>query len=380
MFKTEKPAFVAALSDIIGVVNRNAKIPIQSHALFERDGDVVVVRGTSMDIEMAATFAATFAEDFEPFTVPAHLVTDAVKSMPDGQEIRIERVDHAGKMTGLYIKSGRSRLKLPVMPASDFPKLDAGTLPHQLSMAASVLAKALKATVHAVSKDQTRYYLAGVFVEPGTDGLRVVATDGLRLAVRLIKAIDLDQADDLAKMPTIIVPTKAVDTALKVIGESEDVTLDYSSLKVRVSCGTRVMTAKLVEGTFPDYSRIQPPPSAFRATFSAATLSAAIARVLVATPDTGNGVAFRFADGVLALNARDYAVGEGDDEIDCQAEGEASTGYNGAHMREALDHTEGDAVELLVSTGANPSLLRAAGDELNYTILMPMQPKGARAS
>ncbi|MDR6757806.1 DNA polymerase-3 subunit beta [Mycoplana sp. BE70] len=380
MFKTEKHAFVAALASIIGVVNRNAKIPIQQNALFERDSEAVTVRGTSMDIEMAARFTATVAADFEDFTVPAHLVADAVKSMPDGQEIRVERIDQAGKMIGIYVKSGRSRIKLPVLPASDFPKLDAATLPNQLSLASSVLARALKATVHAVSTDQTRYYLAGVYLRPKKEGLHLVATDGLRLSVRLIKAIDIDQEDAIAKLPPIIIPTKAVEAILKIIADGEDVTVDYSDMKLRISCASRVMTAKLVEATFPDYERIQPEASAIRTSFSASTLSGAIARVLVATPDAGLGVAFRFAAGALAINARDYAVGEGDDEIDCEADGEIETGYNGKHMREALEHTEGDAVELLTSTGASPSLLRAAGDDLNYTILMPMKPKGARSS
>lgn len=380
MLKTEKPALTAAIAAVIPVVAKTAKVPIIRNLCIERDGEELVLRGTSMDIEIAVRLDVSFEGDFIPFTLPAHLLEDAVRRMPDGAEIRIERVDDPrGALQSVNIRTGRSRVKLPVLPASDFPKLDAGNLSHQISLNAGALAKRIKAVLPAVETDQSRYYLAGVLLQPAEDGLRTVATDGRRLAVRFIPAIEIDQSETLSTVPQVIVPTRVVERALKVMEGEQDVTLDLSDQKIRVSAGRTVMIGKLVEGSYPDYSRVRPSQHAARLAFSSSALQSAIGRVLVVTPDASLGVGFHVADGKMVLNARDNAVGDADDEIACEAETEFRGGFHGMQMRDALESADADNLEYLVGPAPDDAtLLRVPGDSENYTILMPMQPKYAR--
>ncbi|WP_313194637.1 DNA polymerase III subunit beta [Shinella zoogloeoides] len=380
MLKTDKAALAAAISAVIGVVSRTAKVPIMQNICIEEEAGELVMRGSSMDIEIASRVDVAFEDGFEPFTLPAHLLEDAVRRMPDGAEIVIQRVnDASGRMASVNIRSGRSRLKLPVLPASDFPKLDAGKLPHQISLDGSMLARRIKAVLPAVCTDLTRHFIAGVLLHPTEDGLRIVATDGKRLAVRLIPAIEIDQSEILSGIPKATVPTRVIERALKVMGGQEDVTIDLSSQKIRVAAGRTVLVGKLVEGVFPDYAHILPSASACRLSFSSAALQAAISRVLVVTPDAGNGVEFSAAEDRMTINAREMTIGDADDEIACESEAPVKGGFHGIQMRESLETTEADQVECLVSLDGAPMLLRAPGDEANYTILLPMQPKYARA-
>lgn len=379
MLKTEKPALAAAISVVISVINKSAKVPIMQNICIERDGDELVLRGGNGDMEITSRLNVMFDDAFEDITLPAHLLDDAVRRMPDGAELRLDRADSASqKLEHINIRAGRARVKLPVLPASDFPRLDAGALPHRLSLTAPHLAKAIKAVLPAVCDDQSRYYLAGVLLQPSGDGMRVVATDGRRLSVRFLAAAEFDQADTLGKVPSVIVPTKVVERAIKVMDGQDDVTLDMSDQKIRVTAGRTVMTGKLVEGTYPDVARILPSPDAQRITFSSAALQAAIARVLVVTPDAGNGVAFRAAEGTMRINARDTAVGDADDEIACDPAAVVEGGFHGTQMREALEHIDGDQVEYLVGPGAAPTMVHTPGDDRNYTIMMPMQVKHTR--
>lgn len=380
MLKTDKAALAAAISAVIGVVSRTAKVPIMQNICIEEESGELVLRGSGMDIEIASRVDVGFEDGFEPFTLPAHLLEDAIRRMPDGAEIRFERVNDAGgRMNHVNIRSGRSRLKLPVLPASDFPKLDAGKLSHTISLDGTTLAKRIKAVLPAVCTDLTRHFIAGVLLHPCDDGLRIVATDGKRLAVRLIPAIAIDQADELGKIPKVTVPTRVIERALKVMDGHEDVSVDLSTQKIRFAAGRTVLVGKLVEGVFPDYAHILPSKGAKRLTFSSAALQAAIGRVLVVTPDAGNGVEFSASENRMAINAREMTIGDADDEIACEGEAEVKGGFHGVQMREALETTEADQVECLVSLDGAPMLVRAPGDEANYTILLPMQPKYARA-
>jgi DNA polymerase-3 subunit beta len=374
MFVTEKPALSDALAIVKDVVKSKNKFPILSNVLIERDGDMLTARASDLNLEISTRFAATIGEDFQPFTCPAHIFADIVRNAPEDR-IAINAVQQAGVIAAIQIKSGRSKLKLPVLPASDFPKLDAGSLKHQMSLGASKLQKALQAVEYAAETEAARYYICGVHLEPGEDGLTLVATDGKRLVKRIIAAIEFDQ-DDLSDIPRVTVPSDTVDRIIKLLDGRDDVTVELSDQKIRVAAGGTVLNSKLIDGNFPAYRQIVPDPSSYTSRFSGKALSDAVGRLLTVTPDAGNGILFNFTRETIALMARDISAGEGEDEVPAETDGEIRTGFHGRHLREALAHNEGDSFELLVGHGASPALLRAAGDLVNYTILMPMQVKG----
>ncbi|NTI92248.1 DNA polymerase III subunit beta [Agrobacterium rhizogenes] len=374
MFVTEKPALADALALVAGIVKAKSKFPILANVLIERDGDALTARCSNFNLEIATRFAATIGEEFLPFTVEAQRFADIVKAAPEDR-IAVNVIHQDGVMAAITVNSGRSRLKLPVLPASDFPKLDAGNLPHRISLNAPTLQKVLKAVEYAAETNQAKYYICGVSLQPDATGLVAVATDGRRLAKRLIPANEFDQ-DDLAGIPPVIVPSETVDQIIKLLEGRDDVTAEWSGEKIRVELSDTVLTSKLIDGQFPQWQLIQPDPACITAQFSGKALSEALGRMLLVTPDAGNGILFDFANGALSLRARDIAAGEGEDEIAAEADGEIRSGFHGRHLREAIAHHDGDSFELLIGKGAAPALLRQTGDTSDYTILMPMQVKG----
>lgn len=376
MFKTEKSALSEALSLIKNVVKAKAKIPIHSNVMIERSGDHLVARGCNITLEISVPFGATISAGFEPFTVDAHRFADIVSSAPDGT-IAVDAISQGATIANIQIKSGRSRLRLPVLPASDFPKLDAGTLPHSITLEAETLRKHLDAVRYAVATDVDRYYLCGVYFEPAADGLIMVATDGLRLVRRIIGIDEIDE-DDISEIKPVIVPTETIDRMMKMLPSSGAVRIDMSREMIRIEATSRVLVSKLIDGGYPQYKQIMPPKEAALSRFSGASVAGALDRLLAVAPAEGNGVLFSFRKDAIALAARDLATGEGEDEVNAETDRELSIGFHGRFFREAIDHTDGDAVELLVTGGdkAFPALMRTPGDDQNYTILMPVKVKG----
>ncbi|WP_412474710.1 DNA polymerase III subunit beta [Rhizobium sp. WW22] len=375
MFVTEKPALAEALAVVRDVVKSKNKFPILDNVLIERDGEQLTALSSNLTLEIRTRFAATIGEEFIPFTCPAHIFADIVRNAPEDR-IAVNAIEQAGVMAQIQIKSGRSRLKLPVLPASDFPKLDAGNLSHELSLNASTLQKALRAVEYAAETNQAKFYLCGVRFEPGEDGVSLVTTNGVRLEKRLIPATMFDQ-DDFANMQAVTIPSESVDKIIKLLEGADEAIVQWSRDRMRVTAGETTLTTKLIDGEYPAWRRIEPAPDSLISRFSGKALSDAIQRLLTVTPDAGNGVAFSFKEDILALRSRDINVGEGEDEIPVETNGEIQTGFHGRHLREAIAHYDGDNFEMLIGVGAAPTLLRISGKESGYTILMPMQVKGA---
>lgn len=374
MFVTEKPALAEALAVVRDVVKAKNKVPILDNVLIERDGDRLTALSSNLSIEIRTRFAATVGEEFIPFTCPAHVFAEIIRNAPE-ERIAVNAIEQAGVMAQVQIKSGRSRLKLPVLPASDFPKLDAGSLPHELSLNATTLQKALRAVEYAAETNAAKYYLCGVRFEPDDDGVSLVATNGMRLEKRLIAATEFDQ-DDFDGMRAVIIPSESVDKIVKLLEGADTAVVQWSSDRMRVTAGETTLTTKLIDGEYPAWRRITPAEDSLVSRFSGKALGDAIQRLLAVTPDAGNGVAFRFSAETLSLRSRDINAGEGEDEIDVETSGEIQTGYHGRHLREAIAHYDGDNFEMQISAGASPTLLRLVGQESGYTILMPMQVKG----
>lgn len=371
MLKTEKAALSAALSSVSPIIKAGAKIPVLANVLIERDGDRLLARGSNLNMEISSRFDAVVDDSFQPFTCSEQRLSSFVANAPDAS-IRVEPVYAGDKLASIILRSGRSRLTLPILPAETFPKLDAGKLPHQLSMGTESFARGLNAVSFAADTNEARYYLCGVYLETKPSGLDFTATDGHKVARRLISDIEIDEIP--AGAPAVIIPNESISPILKVLGNGEDVVIDLSKEKIRVAVAGVTLISKLIEGNYPDLSRLPVDPEAVPVRFSGKLMSDAIERVMLATPDATIGVKFEFGPERIVLSGRSLDSA-GDDEITCEAEGEIVTGFNGTNVRKALEHLDGDDMEMLVAHEAIGSRLRARGDEHNFIVLMPMKPK-----
>jgi DNA polymerase-3 subunit beta len=375
MFTTEKAALLGALVAIRDVARQKATIPILANALIEKRGDMLTVTGTNLNMEITSAFAADIAPDFQPFTCPASLLTEIVRNAPDGFNITIEAIALHGRFDSVRIRSGKSKTKLPVLPAADFPSMKSGDMPHEFSLNASTLSKALSGVAYAAETNEQRFSLCGVYLDPTEQGLVVVATNRLRLAQRLIRMVEFDQ-EELTFEP-IIVPNDAISPIVKILDKQPDVKVELSDAKIRITAGATSLISKLVDGEYLPYEKLKPSATAIKLSFSAKALSDAVARVLTVSTDAMSGIAFSFADGRVSLQSRDDKNGESEDEVAAVGGAAVQTGFHGKDFLAALAHLEKDEAEFTVSDDRIPARLSAVGDTDVVMMLAPMRVKWA---
>lgn len=371
MLKTKKPAFQAALSSVKDAVNSKNTIPHLANIAVERHGDGIRLRATNLDIEIAAPFEAEIGADFSGFTFPAKTVTSIVGAIDDGKDISFEAVMLGNKLEAVTIRSGRSRIKVPILPLADFPILDKDELPFAVSLGSSSFIRCLSAVDYACSTEETRHYLNGVFLDASEAGLMFVATDGHRMARRLLPSSDID--DPIESMPKVILPRETAPLLVKHLPKDETLSISLSEFRIRFAAGNIVIISKLVEGTYPDYRRLSPGSHKIRARISGAELKAAIVRVLTVNTEKGNAVRFTFDKTSATLTSRPGDAGEAEDVVTADSDGEFVVGMNGAYLRESIDHLDTEEIELDFNDPTSPILLRKPGETDTHTIIMPMR-------
>src|ERR687894_830364 len=227
----ERAALLKALGHVHRVVERRNTIPILANVLLRAEDQGLRLKATDLDIEVTETVPADIARAGSP-TVPAHVIYDIVRKLPEGAQVSLETTGDAGQM---QIRSGRSRFMLQALPESDFPDLAAGEMPFRFSLPAADLKRLIDKTQFAISTEETRYYLNGIFLHTveaeGATLLRAVATDGHRLAPVQMPAPPGSQG-----MPGVIIPRKAVAEIQKLVDDgAEMVGVELSSAKVRLT-------------------------------------------------------------------------------------------------------------------------------------------------
>lgn len=366
MFVATKTALLDALKLVGQVVEKRNTIPILQNVLFEEAGDgKLAARVTDLDTEATMPFAADKVA-FRSFTVPAHLLSEIVRKLPDGVDVRLEADDE--DLRGITIKAGRSKFRLPVLPASDFPSLSAGDVPHSFEVPVAKLASALAGVSFAISTEETRYYLNGIFVHPSEAGVKFVATDGHRLAKRFIPLDDPPHG-----MPGIILPKKTVETVARHLPKDGTVIIQASDAKVRIIMGELVLVSKLIDGTFPDYDRVIPDLPRF-IELEGKALSTAIDRVSTVSSGKGNAVKMTFAEGLLNLSVSNPDAGNAEDDLPFNGEMDLVTGFNAKYVNDALSHLPEGTMLFHLGEPGSPALIRADGDHVeNLVVLMPMR-------
>jgi DNA polymerase-3 subunit beta len=244
----ERSAFLKALNHVQSVVERRNTIPILSNVLVRAMSGAVKLTATDLDVEIIEEAPAEVTQEGAA-TVPAHMLYDIVRKLPDGAQLELDQGPDRGRVT---IVSGRSRFALQALPPEDFPDLAAGEPANRFALPAASLKLLIDKTRFAISTEETRYYLNGIYLHEVADTLRAVATDGHRLA-----RAQVPLPEGAKGMPGVIVPRKTVLELAKLIeAEEGEIAVALSPAKVRFSFNGLVLTSKLIDGTFPDYERV----------------------------------------------------------------------------------------------------------------------------
>ena len=366
----ERAALLKSLGHVQNVVERRNTIPILSNVKLKAQDGQLRLNATDMDLDIVDATSAQVSEPGET-TAPAHMFYDIVKKLPDGAEVELDATSGDGQMV---LRSGRSRFSLSCLPAAEFPVMSGGDLPISFSLAAAQLKDLIDKTRFAISTEETRYYLNGIYLHAVNEGdtpvLRAVATDGHRLA-----SAETELPDGAAEMPGVIVPRKTVQELHKLIEETEgEIGVALSDAKVQFSFDGVVLTSKLIDGTFPDYERVIPQGNDKELTVARKALGDAVDRVSAISTEKSRAVKLTLDNGSLVLSASSPDSGSATDELETDYAGERlEIGFNAAYLLEIMRQIEGDTINMSLSDGASPTIIREEGDENALYVLMPMR-------
>jgi DNA polymerase-3 subunit beta len=366
----ERAALLKALGHVHRVVERRNTIPILSNVLLRADGDALRLKATDLDIEVTETVPADITENGST-TVPAYVIYDIVRKLSDGAQVSLEMTGDAGQM---QIRSGRSRFMLQALPESDFPDLAAGDLPHSFELPAADLKRLIEKTQFAISTEETRYYLNGIYLHTidvsGQPMLRAVATDGHRLA-----RVEMPAPAGSESMPGIIIPRKAVAEIVKLVEDgSETIRIELSSAKVRMTFDGVVLTSKLIDGTFPDYQRVIPTGNDKLLTVERGEFSRAVDRVSTISSERGRAVKLALGDGKLTLSVNNPDSGSATEEIEVDYEANPlDIGFNARYLLDITGQLDGDTALFRLADPGSPTVIQDREGATALYVLMPMR-------
>ncbi|GER05734.1 DNA polymerase III subunit beta [Iodidimonas muriae] len=364
----ERSALLKALSHVQSVVEKRNTIPILSNVQIEAADGQLALTATDLDLAIVEHTGADIAQDGAT-TVPAHTLHDIVRKLPDGAQVGLSLNDRT-----LTLNAGRSRFTLACLPREDFPVMSAGELPHRFTLPAPQMKRLIDKTRFAISTEETRYYLNGIYlhVAEGEKGstLRAVATDGHRLA-----QVEVALPDGAAGMPGIIIPRKTVQEIRKHLDEFEgEIGIELSDTKILFRFAHAVVTSKLIDGTFPDYSRVIPEGNDRLLKISCEEFSEAVDRVSTISSDKSRSVKLALETDKIMLSVTSPENGTATEELAADYSAEAmEIGFNSRYLLDILDQVEGDEVEARLADSASPTVMRDGADESALYVLMPMR-------
>lgn len=366
----ERAALLKSLGHVHRVVERRNTIPILSNVMLRAENGQLQLKATDLDLEVTESILANL-EAPGATTVPAHVLYDIVRKLPDGAQVSLDSSSESGQ---LELKAGRSRFILQSLPDSDFPDLAAGEMPHRFSLKASDFKRLIDKTQFAISTEETRYYLNGIYLHAmETDAgptLRAVATDGHRLA-----RVEVACPTGAVGMPGIIVPRKAVAEIQKLLdGLDADISVELSPTKIRVTAGAVVLTSKLIDGTFPDYQRVIPAANDKRLTVERAQFAEAVDRVSTISSERGRAVKLSLLEGRLTLSVTNPDSGSAVEEIEVDYDSTPlDVGFNARYLLDITAQLDGDTALFRLADPGSPTLIQDREGASALYVLMPMR-------
>jgi DNA polymerase-3 subunit beta len=371
----ERAALMKALGHVQSVVERRNTIPILSNVLLSADANGVSFSATDLDMEIVDETDAQVTGAGQ-ITAPAHTLYEIVRKLPEGAEVELK---YQGEDPRLSVAAGRSRFNLPVLPPGDFPVMTAEGLGPRLSLQADDLIRLIDKTRFAISTEETRYYLNGLYLhtvmEGGEAKLRAVATDGHRLALA-----EMPAPEGALGLPGVIIPRKTIAEARRLLDDAgEVVELQISQAKVKLEVaisGGRgaALTSKVIDGSFPDYVRVIPKDNQKIVMIDTALFAQAVDRVATISAEKSRSVKLAIEPGKLTLTVRNMEAGQAVEEVEIDYDGEAfEIGFNARYLLDVCGQITGSTAELRFADPASPTLVLDPADRGVQYVLMPLR-------
>ncbi|WP_448578976.1 DNA polymerase III subunit beta [Thermaurantiacus sp.] len=366
----ERATLLKALGHVQSVVERRNTIPILSNVLLSAEGGGLKLMATDLDLQVVETVEAD-VETPGATTVSAHTLFDIVRKLPDGSQVSLSQAERRVTVT-----AGRARFQLQTLPREDFPVIGESDLPTSFTLSSADLRDLIDKTRFAISTEETRYYLNGIFLHApqapggGARKLRAVATDGHRLA-----RFELPLPEGAEAMPDVIVPRKCVAEVRKLLDERDGpVEIALSSSKIRFRIGAALLTSKLIEGSFPDYNRVIPTANDRLLRIDPHTLAEGVDRVTAIASDKTRAVKLSLDSDRVTLSVTSPENGTASEDLPAIYGAPAfDVGFNSRYLLDILQQVEGDEVEVHLADAAAPTLIREGEDSSALYVLMPMR-------
>ncbi len=365
----ERAALLRSLSHVQSVVERRNTIPILSNVLMKAEDGTLTLATTDMDLEINESVAASVSEAGAT-TAPAHTLHDIVRKLPDGSDIELSLNTEGTQMT---VKAGRSNFKLSCLPTTDFPEISAGDLPTGFSIPAADLRALIDRTKFAMSTEETRYYLNGIYLheadQEGVAVLRAVATDGHRLA-----QFEMPLPEGASGMPGIIIPRKAIGELRKLSEDAADtIQINLSENKIRFAFDHIVLTSKLIDGTFPDYQRVIPEGNDKIVEINSKVLTAAVDRVSTISDGKSRAIKISLNGKQMTVSASSADAGSATEEVEVNGETDIEIGFNAKYLLDITSQIEGEGCRLTLADAASPTIIQDNSDPSALYVLMPLR-------
>ena len=369
-FIIERSKLLPSLAHVQSVVERRNTIPILSNVLLRAENGKLSLSATDMDLEIVESVPAEIVRAGAT-TAPAHTLYDIVRKLQDGSNVEFETNPESGMLS---VRGGRSNFRLGCLPTEDFPQMAGSAMPVSFSLGAADLRTLIDRARFAISTEETRYYLNGIYLHAAKSGdvpvLRAVATDGHRLA-----RVEMPLPDGAADMPGVIVPRKTVAEVRKLLDDvTGQIEISLSDTKLRFAFDTVILTSKLIDGTFPDYERVIPSGNDKVLEVNPREFASAVDRVATIATEKTRAVKLTIDRGTLTVSANSPESGSATEELEISySSTPLEIGFNSRYLLDITQQIEGDGCRLTIADAASPTIIRDTSDGSALYVLMPMR-------
>ncbi len=369
----ERSALLGSLAHVQSVVERRNMIPILANVRVDADeNDRVRLTATDMDLAIVEEAEANVEQEGVA-TTTAHTLYDIVRKLPEGAQVSIGLDGETGQ---LELSSGRARFRLACLPIGEFPVMADGELPHAFTLPRDHLKRLIDKTRFAISTEETRYYLNGIYLhqvaadQEGDARLRAVATDGHRLS-----RVDVPLPEGAAGLPGVIIPRKTVAEVRKLIDEGDSpVSVALSETRIRFVIGAATLTSKLIDGSFPDYERVIPHGNDNVLTMSSGSFAEAVDRVSAISTEKSHAIKLSIRQDHVTLTANSPDTGTATEELDADYGAEPlEVGLNARYVLDVAGQMQSESIQFLFADAGSPSLVRDSDDAGALYVIMPLR-------